>query len=239
LITDDASAYTNIDDDDCFDDEKMDEQHLTANFPSPNMSSTPGSPRSPADVENNQNEKLLPAQTAFQRRRKLYIYSLIALGVAAVLALGASPPFPYTFFFRQCANFFSAALGLGLHFGLKSTPAPAQVAKDSPVSKVEDSLHGPTVDSNFADPSYIEVNNTYYSFATNKYVTNQPGQVHIQIATSTDFENWNLTGQDALPNPGNWSTSEYVWAPDVVQLVSFMFPLCPTRFVRFLIFLFL
>ena len=74
--------------------------------------------------------------------------------------------------------------------------------------------------TNFADPCFIEVDSTYYAFATNLYINPRPGQINIQVAVSKDFSTWNLTGIDALPDVGPWSTGTYTWAPDVIQLVS-------------------
>ena len=110
-------------------------------------------------------------------------------------------------------------LGLTLHFALlRHSNVPPVTTYKTPGSVVDTWVGGPVVATNFADPAFIEVNGTYYAFATNKYVNPHPDQVNIQIATSTDFSTWNLTGIDALPHVGNWSTGTYVWAPDVVQL---------------------
>lgn len=80
-----------------------------------------------------------------------------------------------------------------------------------------DTVAGPVVPSNFPDPAIIQVGDIYYAFATsNKWSSDG---IHIQVATSTDYSNWTLTGQDALPQPGAWSDGNRVWAPDVVQIV--------------------
>ena len=92
---------------------------------------------------------------------------------------------------------------------------PAQPAQPAQPSNV---LSGPAVDSNFADPAYIKLDDTYWAFATNKYVVHQDGQINIQISKSTDFETWDLLDIDALPVVGDWSAGFQVWAPDVVQL---------------------
>lgn len=78
---------------------------------------------------------------------------------------------------------------------------------------------GPVITQNFPDPSIIEVNGTYYAFATNNK-GEKDSMIHIQVATSTDFKKWAVTGEDALPTVGAWSVGHRVWAPDVVQLVS-------------------
>ena len=76
------------------------------------------------------------------------------------------------------------------------------------------------VDSNFADPCLISETGISYAFATNKFKEPQPGQIHIQLATSADFENWTLSNKDVLPTVGGWSTGEFVWAPSVAKLVG-------------------
>ena len=55
---------------------------------------------------------------------------------------------------------------------------------------------------------------TWYAFSTNS------GGKHVPVANSADFVTWTLTGQDALPTVGAWSTGTNVWAPDVIQRVS-------------------
>jgi len=69
------------------------------------------------------------------------------------------------------------------------------------------------INEKFADPGFIEVNGTYYAFATRN------GRQNIPMATSNDFINWELLNQDALPKVPIWSAGD-IWAPDVVQLVS-------------------
>ena len=65
---------------------------------------------------------------------------------------------------------------------------------------------------NFPDPAFIKVGDIFYAFAT----TN--GKQNVPVATSKDFANWDITGEDALPEVPNWSRGS-IWAPDVVQLV--------------------
>ena len=85
----------------------------------------------------------------------------------------------------------------------------------------------PVLKTPFADPSLIHINNTYYSFAT---AAN--GIFGIQIATSTDFQNWQWLKRDALPKTGDWVNQHkgmgHGWAPDVQQMVRL--PLTPFLF---------
>ena len=72
---------------------------------------------------------------------------------------------------------------------------------------------GPAISSNFPDPSFVYSGTIWYA-----YSTNSDGK-HVPVAASPDFVTWTVTGQDALPVVGDWSTGDQVWAPDVVQLV--------------------
>ena len=65
---------------------------------------------------------------------------------------------------------------------------------------------------NFPDPAFVKVGDTFYAFAT----TN--GKQNVPVAISKDFANWEITGEDALPDKPSWSGGG-IWAPDVVQLV--------------------
>ena len=75
------------------------------------------------------------------------------------------------------------------------------------------SIGGPVIESNFPDPSFIEVDGTYYAFGTNNGVT-------VPWATSTDFNTWTVQQGSALNGAGSWSNGVDVWAPDVVQIAS-------------------
>jgi len=86
------------------------------------------------------------------------------------------------------------------------------ISSQSPVQRPTSSLRL-AIDANFADPGFIEVNGTYYAFATGN------GKQNVPMATSNDFINWKQLDQDALPKVPIWSTGD-TWAPDVVQLVS-------------------
>lgn len=94
------------------------------------------------------------------------------------------------------------------------------IAGKAPVTlhNVKRSIAGPVIVANFPDPGLINVDNTWYAFATRTKGTT----IHIQIATSTDFDTWNVVNDDALPDLPAWvnSTSWNTWSPDVHQLVG-------------------
>ena len=68
----------------------------------------------------------------------------------------------------------------------------------------------------FPDPSIIEVDGTWYAFATGSNGYN------IQAARSSDFDppNWKAVVQEPLPGSGPWADEGLTWAPDVIQLVK-------------------
>ncbi|GAM90290.1 hypothetical protein ANO11243_083330 [Dothideomycetidae sp. 11243] len=108
------------------------------------------------------------------------------------------------------------------------------------------SIAGPinrAVDFNFPDPFVIQVNGTWYAFATNNAVglLNAPNNAtananyhdNVQIATSQNFVNWTVLDatENVLPTVGAWavqgaiSTAPYtpgaaVWAPTAFQRPS-------------------
>jgi beta-xylosidase len=73
------------------------------------------------------------------------------------------------------------------------------------------------LDRDFPDPSIIQTDDGYYSFATTS------GGRNVQVAHSSDFDSWEfLDSHDALPGPfPEWIADEpMIWAPDVFQRVS-------------------
>ena len=73
----------------------------------------------------------------------------------------------------------------------------------------------PAIPQDFPDPAVVQVNDGWFAYAT----TN--GQFNVQLATSPSFtEGWVVLQQDALPNLAPWAQGP-VWAPDVIQRVSY------------------
>jgi len=81
------------------------------------------------------------------------------------------------------------------------------------------SVNGPVISTDFPDPSIIKVGGTWYAFGTQSIYDYK--NIHIQVASSTDFNTWSLmVNHDALPNLPGWAANDgEVWAPDVNQLV--------------------
>ena len=78
----------------------------------------------------------------------------------------------------------------------------------------------PVINTNFQDPSLIEVDGTWYAFAGAN--GNSKG-INVQVATSPDFSTWTLRkGYDALPVLGAWHVPHagHLWSPDVSQLAD-------------------
>ena len=72
------------------------------------------------------------------------------------------------------------------------------------------------LDTDFPDPSVIEVDGAYWAFATTG------NGVNAQIAFSSDFVNWiRLEGVDAMPKPfPAWVAEEpHLYAPEVIRRV--------------------
>ena len=79
-----------------------------------------------------------------------------------------------------------------------------------PLAK-RDFSDGPVIESNFADPAYIEVGGTYFAFSTTS------DNLNVPIAVSSDFTTWKVTDQDAMPDLPGW-TDGGIWAPHVVSI---------------------
>lgn len=79
---------------------------------------------------------------------------------------------------------------------------------------VSNERKNPVLDTNFPDPTVININGTYYAYATNSL---HDGKMNnIQMASSHDLFNWKYEG-DALPQKPTWaSNTQRFWAPDVL-----------------------
>ncbi|MCW2700696.1 MAG: hypothetical protein JWQ45_2231 [Blastococcus sp.] len=82
-------------------------------------------------------------------------------------------------------------------------------ASSSPAGPVDDG--NPVVDQDFPDPDVLEVDGTYYAYATNT------ASLNVQVATSSDLESWEVLDTDALPELPSWVIPGKTWAPEVTQ----------------------
>ena len=97
-----------------------------------------------------------------------------------------------------------AVLSLGLAVvlaGCAGQPAAEPAETDGPAPFL--------IDQDFPDPDVWEADGGYVAFATNS-----PG-VNIQVATSDDLEEWDVSLDDPLPDLPAWASEGRTWAPDV------------------------
>ncbi|WP_199424533.1 glycoside hydrolase family 43 protein [Actinotalea solisilvae] len=76
-----------------------------------------------------------------------------------------------------------------------------------------DPVHGanPVVDDDFPDPDVLEVDGTYYAYATNGNLRN------VRVASSTDLVGWTEL-DDALPTLPSFVIPGKTWAPEVTEV---------------------
>lgn len=81
---------------------------------------------------------------------------------------------------------------------------------------IDKRANGPrlVLNTDFPDPSFVQADDgTWYAFGTNG------NGKRVQVATSRDFQNWNLLDKEALPTLAGWETEVDHWAPDVIRRV--------------------
>jgi len=108
---------------------------------------------------------------------------------------------------RRWAASVVAVLGLTLSACGSDGNQPA-AASSSPAG--QEDAH-PAVDQDFPDPDILEVDGTYYAYATNANSRN------VQVATSTDLASWTVLDTDALSKLPSWVIPGKTWAPEVTQ----------------------
>lgn len=69
----------------------------------------------------------------------------------------------------------------------------------------------PVLGDDFPDPDVLEVDGTYFAYATNANLDN------VQVARSTDLIQWEPL-EDALPDLPTWVIPGKTWAPEVMAL---------------------
>lgn len=79
-------------------------------------------------------------------------------------------------------------------------------------------LQNPVFNRDFPDPTVINVNGKYYAYGTQSSVNGK--MLNIQVASSTDLQNWTMIS-DALPQKPLWAnTTQDFWAPHVIYDVD-------------------
>ncbi|CAN5521432.1 glycoside hydrolase family 43 protein [soil metagenome] len=88
----------------------------------------------------------------------------------------------------------------------------ASQAASEPPDAEEGQYTNPVLTQNFADPHVIEVDGTYYAYATGNL------NVNLQVAVSQDLAEWERLGE-ALPRLPFWQPSSrgLTWAPEVAE----------------------
>ncbi|GAB3519779.1 glycoside hydrolase family 43 protein [Arthrobacter monumenti] len=107
------------------------------------------------------------------------------------------------------AALLSGLLLAGCSGGGPSTPAgtPSEDASSSGQEMAE-----PVIDRDFPDPDVLEVDGTYYAYATNG------NGMNVQVAKSTDLEDWTVLDKDAMPDMPSWVIPGKTWAPEVTEV---------------------
>jgi beta-xylosidase len=110
---------------------------------------------------------------------------------------------------RAAAALFAVLLVAGCGGEAEDEDPAAGSATGAPTGTAADG--NPVLDDDFPDPDVLEVDGTYYAYATNTATEN------VQVATSTDLETWELSDEDALPQLPSWVVPGKTWAPEVTQ----------------------
>jgi beta-xylosidase len=97
---------------------------------------------------------------------------------------------------------------------------PAATSSSAPTGAAADG--NPVLDDDFPDPDILEVEGTYYAYATNT------ASLNVQVATSTDLETWEVLGDDALPDLPSWVIPGKTWAPEVSSFGPDQYVMYPT-----------
>jgi beta-xylosidase len=122
---------------------------------------------------------------------------------------------------RALAGLSALALALTACGGDGGTSGDAS-GETSSSSAGADTGSNPVIDRDFPDPDVLEVDGTYYAYATNTATAN------VQVATSTDLETWEPLPDDALPELPSWVIPGKTWAPEVTQFGPENFVMYPT-----------
>jgi arabinan endo-1,5-alpha-L-arabinosidase len=105
-----------------------------------------------------------------------------------------------------------AVAALLLQSGCGGSDGDATGSTDASSSPTGPEADGnPVLDEDFPDPDVLEVDGTYYAYATNGNSRN------VQVATSTDLASWEVLNTDPLPELPSWVIPGKTWAPEVTE----------------------
>lgn len=123
---------------------------------------------------------------------------------ALVLALGAS--------LVACSG---GGGGAGEPAATSSSPDGGASAEETrePLWPERSGIHAanPVIDDDFPDPDLLEVDGTWYAYATNGNLDN------VRVASSTDLVEWTPL-DDAMPQMPSWVVPGNTWAPEVTAV---------------------
>lgn len=92
--------------------------------------------------------------------------------------------------------------------GDEGTPGATPSSSTAPADPVD---VNPVIPDDFPDPDVLEVDGTYYAYATNG------NRQNVRVARSTDLLEWEQL-DDALPDLPSWVIPGKTWAPEVTVL---------------------
>jgi hypothetical protein len=107
-----------------------------------------------------------------------------------------------------------AAVALGL-----LAAGAGGLAVPPPAGGATDVTWLPSLAQDFADPSVMLYDGTYYAFATQNY-SSATATVNIQMATSSNGTTWTPSNVDALPQLPSWARPGNTWSPTVAYDAS-------------------
>jgi arabinan endo-1,5-alpha-L-arabinosidase len=124
---------------------------------------------------------------------------------------------------HRCVAAGAALLALLLQSGCGGTDGATTDSTGASSSPTGPEVDGnPVLDQDFPDPDLLEVDGTYYAYATNGNNRN------VQVATSTDLVSWEVLDTDALPELPPWVIPGKTWAPEVTEWGPGRFVMYPT-----------
>ena len=112
---------------------------------------------------------------------------------------------------RSLVTAIVVALGLA---GCAGDTSPERAGARADRSTTASTTPQPVIDEDFPDPDVLEVDGTYYAYATQRADNSR----NVQLATSTDLRAWEVQPEDVLPHLPSWASTGRTWAPDVSEV---------------------